>query len=104
MGTMFARAFFYLWPSDKKPFYTDEGKRLRWAMMAVTILHIINFVVALGLVGFWPMLYNLFLASWAYSCYLTLREKELGLYFVWLILFAVLTIMRFSNGVTYGSI
>ena len=41
--------------------------------------------MCLAIVGFVPMLLNIGNAAWAYSCYLTLRERELGVYFVILI-------------------
>ena len=41
--------------------------------MASVIGHLIFFVFALALVGFEPMIINLVLAAWSYSCYLTLK-------------------------------
>ena len=70
---------------------------MRYAMLAVTILHILGFALALAMVGFWPMLYNGILAAWAYSCYLTLREKEILFYFVLLIACFVFTLLRLGG-------
>ena len=41
--------------------------------------------MCLAIVGFIPMLLNIANAAWAYSCYLTLRERELGVYFIILV-------------------
>ena len=93
--------FFYLWPTESKRILEGdppETKRMRYAMLAVTILHCLGFALALAMVGFWPMLYNGILAAWAYSCYLTIREKEILVYFILLIGSFILTMLRFGSG------
>ena len=98
MGNFFARTFFCLWPNTQKKYFTDEGKRMRYMMLADTIMHWVLFVFSLCLVGFWPMLYNLGLAAWAYSCYLTLREREIVVYFFFLAAVIVAQIGRYWRG------
>ena len=72
-GNCFSRAFFCLWPNEQKPYFTEEGQRMRTAMTATTVIHCLLFILSLTLIGFFPMLYNLILAAWSYSCQLTLR-------------------------------
>ena len=103
MGNFFARAFFCLWPNQSKHYFTDEGRRMRYAMAAVTGLHGFMFVLSLCLVGFYPMLYNLLLAAWAYSCYLTLREREIVFYFILVVVASVLELMRLFDENKEGS-
>ncbi len=98
MGNFFARTFFCLWPNTSKQYFTEEGKRLRCAMLACTCIHTFLFVFSLSLVGFYPMLYNLWLGCWAYSCYLTLREREVIAYFIMLVAVIVVQIGRFWRG------
>ena len=74
-GNLCSRAFFYLWPSEAKPFHTEEGERMRSAWFATTFIHCVLIIFCLGLVGFWPMFYNIILSAWSYSCQLTLRQK-----------------------------
>ena len=40
------------------------------------------FFFCLAVVGFIPMLANFLLSCWSYSCYLTIREKEIVIYLV----------------------
>ena len=96
--------FFWLWPNEKKPYFTEEGQRMRLAMTATTSIHCILYLVCLVLVGFWPMMYNIILAAWSYSCQLTLREREIIFYFVLVILFMVLQFMRLFDDKAEGSI
>ena len=44
------------------------------------------YFVTIAIVGFIPMLINILNAAWAYSCYLTLREREIIFYFILLFL------------------
>ena len=90
MGNIVARTFYKLWPHQQKKSETKEGEGLRCSLGFATIMHIFLFVACLTLVGFRPMLYNLLQFSWAYSCYLTLREREIVVYFIMLAGFAVL--------------
>lgn len=45
------------------------------------ILHCALVFLCLAMVGFEPMLINLIQACWIYSCFLTLRERQVILYF-----------------------
>ena len=63
---------------------------MRKAFGAATLIHFLLFIFSLCLVGFWPMFYNMILCSWAYSCYLTLREREFIVYFIMVIAATVL--------------
>ena len=90
MGNFFARAFYKLWPHQQKQTETQEGDHLRCVLGFATIMHIFLFVGCLTLVGFGPMIYNLLQFAWAYSCYLTLREREIVVYFIMLAGFAIL--------------
>ena len=103
MGNFFARTFFCLWPNQNKQSFTDEGRRMRYAMASVTALHGFMFVLSLCLVGFFPMLYNLLLAAWAYSCYLTLREREIIFYFIMVVLAGTLEVLRLLDDKSEGS-
>ena len=47
--------------------------------------HILFFCISLAMVGFQPMMLNGFLATWAYSCYLTLNELSIVLYLIFLV-------------------
>ena len=67
-------------------------------MLGCTICHWVLFVFSLCLVGFFPMIYNLLLAAWAYSCYLTLREREVVVYFIFMTAAIVIAIARFFRG------
>jgi hypothetical protein len=49
-------------------------------------LHVVFFLVSLTLIGFVPMLAAVFYANWAYACYLTLRQWELIVYMLTLVL------------------
>ena len=68
------RAFSKLYPVAPKATWTVQGASLRRALGIALILHCVFFVVALALVGFRPMLFELALMALSYSCYLHLRE------------------------------
>ena len=52
-------------------------------MMAVAcLLHFGLSITALAIIGFMPMIFNFLQCAWAYSCYLTLREREIWTYLV----------------------
>ena len=76
---------------------------MRYAMAAVTALHGFMFVLSICLVGFFPMLYNLILAAWAYSCYLTLREREIIFYFIMIVVVVTLEVLRLFDEKKEGS-
>jgi len=61
---------------------TTDGRRVRKAILFSLVLHILLFFFSFAVVGFRPMVMNFLLASIAYSCYLTVREKEIIIYLV----------------------
>ncbi len=73
---------------------TTDGRRVRKAVLFSLILHIILFFFSFAVVGFRPMVMNFLLACIAYSCYLTVREKEIVIYLV------LLTIGSFDDMVS----
>ena len=82
-----ARVFFYLYPSKRKeiPEGNDDGEYLRVMLLIAIILHSGLAFFCLAFVGFWPMLINVIQAAFAYSCYLTMREREVVFYLFLLI-------------------
>ena len=64
----------------------DHSDWLRAYLGWSLVLHIIFFILSLVFVGFWPMIMNLLLATYCYSCYLTLRVVQIVPYFIFLIL------------------
>ena len=76
------RLFFALWPTKRKEAETEEGHWLRRMVFIAMILHCGLAIVNLAMVGFWGMFFNLVQAAWSYSCYLTLREREIWVYMV----------------------
>ena len=44
------------------------------------MIHNVLFVFSLSIIGFAPMMESIFLACWAYSCYLTMNECQILLY------------------------
>ena len=50
--------------------------------LIATLLHFTLVLLSLALIGFKPMLFNLVQVIWVYSCYLTLREREVVVYLV----------------------
>ncbi len=77
-----ARLFFSLYPSKRKEIPEDnvDGHTLRVMLLIATIAHSLLAFFCLAFVGFWPMIINVIQAAWAYSCYLTMREREIVLY------------------------
>ena len=82
----FERLFFRMYPQKKKEYNTEEGKDLRFALCLATVVHLGLTMMCLACVGFWPMLINLMQCCSAYSCYLTLRERQVWVYMVLLII------------------
>ena len=74
------RLFFWLYPSNMKQAETEEGFWLRRMLLFAVIVHAGLAVWALAIIGFVPMILNLFQLAIAYSCYLTLREREVITY------------------------
>ena len=87
-----AKLFFYLFPTKMKeiPEENDEGKWLRCSLLIATIVHAGLTFFCLALVGFWEMLINLIQVSFSYSCYLTMREREI-IFYLFLLLVQILT-------------
>ena len=82
MCDTFGRIFFALWPSKKKTAYTEEGLWLRKMCMIACVCHFGLSLTGLAIIGFMTMLINFLQTCWAYSCYLTLREREIWTYCV----------------------
>lgn len=61
------------------------------------IIHGIFFMVALAFTGFQAMITALFLMTWSYSCYLTLREWLVILYVFFLIMTSVGQVLDLTN-------
>ena len=85
---LFRKIFANMYPRKMKPALTPEGQWLRKCVGWATVLHCLFFTFSLAFVGFLPMISNLFLATFAYSVFLTLRECEVVVHMV-LILFAI---------------
>ena len=56
-------------------------------------------LTSLAIIGFWPMFFNLLESLWAYSCYLTLREREVWVYLA-LLLIQILVMIFHSLGLS----
>ena len=80
MGNCMERFFFKLYPSTKKVTETEEGDWLRGSLSVATFIHFGLMIMCMAAVGFWPMFINLFQCLSAYSCYLTLRERQAWIY------------------------
>ena len=78
------KIFFRLYPNKLKPADTHQGLYLRKVLRVLTFLHVLFFFVCLTIVGFLPMLSELGLSAWCYSCYLTLKEWQVILYMLFL--------------------
>ena len=102
MGGACERTFFSLYPTIKKEAETEEGVWLRKTLFAASIVHSVLTMGCLAIVGFMPMLFNMLQACWSYSCYLTLREREVWVYMVILFLqlfYLVLHLLGFGDGI-----
>ena len=77
-----SRVFFALYPSSKKEAHTEEGHWLRRMCAVATFVHFGLTVLGLAMIGFGTMIMNFLLSCWAYSCFLTLREREVWLYMI----------------------
>ena len=69
-----------MFPKRAKKTRNNHSDWLRAYIGWSIVLHFMFFVLSLVFIGFWPMIMNLFLATWAYSCYLTLRNCTIFLY------------------------
>ena len=85
MVKFLVKIFMSLWPKNKKEIRTDAGHFLRCCMLVATVTNCLMYFVCIAIVGFLPMLLSILKAAWAYSCYLTLREREIAVYFIFLV-------------------
>ena len=76
------RIFFCLYPSRQKQAETPEGLHLRSTLGWLTVFHVLGFLISLTIIGFLSMMCELFYSVWCYSCYLTLRERQIVFYMV----------------------
>ena len=104
MAKIFAKLFFTMWPRKQKEAHTQEGTWLRCACLVATIIHTLLYLLCIAIVGFLPMLINIGNAAWAYSCYLTLRERELGVYFFLLIVGVVVDVLALFGDKDQGNV
>ena len=72
--------FFKFYPSIKKEARNEESLWLRKMCLIATVIHFSLSILSLALIGFGPMIFNLLQTCWIYSCYLTLREREVAVY------------------------
>ena len=81
MGNCGSSIFFKLYPSIKKSDKgIEEAAWLRKMCIVATFVHFSLSIMSLALVGFTPMIFNFLQTCWIYSCYLTLREREVMFY------------------------
>ena len=80
------KCFFRLYPNKPKPAETAQGLHLRRVLKWLTVCHIISFLVSLTVIGFFSMLSEIGYSAWAYSCFLTLREWQVILYLLLLLI------------------
>ena len=80
------KVFTRLYPAKKKHAWTKQGVQLRNCILVAGLAHCMFFVVSLAMIGFRTMMFNLFLACWAYSCFLTMNELSILLYFLFLLM------------------
>ena len=85
MCDWFARLFFRIYPSTKKEARNSDAVWLRKMCFLACFIHGSLALLSMALIGFWPMLFNLLQLFWIYSCYLTLREREVAFYLVLLL-------------------
>lgn len=84
-----------MYPAGMKKARNDQSLFLRKSLKCATCAHIFFFIFSLAIVGFKPMIVNLALACWAYSCYLTFYKPSCILYIIFLF-------CATSSGVFYG--
>ena len=76
----FKKLFHKMYPATPKRVWTAQGEWLRKMGLIAMIGDFAFFGVALALIGFLPMIQNLFIATVGYSLVLTLREWVIILY------------------------
>ena len=101
MGATIGRVFFSLYPSQKFQAFTEEGHWLRKVCLIATICHLSMTILGLALVGFQCMILNLLECLWMYSCYLTLREREVWVYMIILLILLTMNVLDLL-GITDG--
>ena len=103
MGSCFSYIFFRYYPQQKKKTETHEGEQFRFCLGLDTAVHVVLFFGSFAFVGFKSALINLALACWAYSCYLTMREKQAIFYVVLLVLAFAFSIVDLTRDL-YGNL
>ena len=98
----FRRIFFRLFPNHPKPADTPQGLHLRRVLKYLVTLHILFFFVSLTVIGFLPMISELGLSTWSYSCFLTLREWQVIIYLLLLVVSVVNGIFNVFDFSTVG--
>lgn len=91
----FKKIFTKLYPYNSVETFTGWGKVLKKYLFAATISHTAFIAISLALIGFEPMIYNMWLACLAYSCFLTLNNCTILTYVIFLI-------MAISGGITWA--
>jgi len=81
----FKKVFTKLFPYNSVITFTGWGKKLKQYLFAATIMHCLFIGISLALIGFEPTYYNILLALFAYSCYLTLNNCTICLYVTFLV-------------------
>ena len=76
------RTFHTLYPAKKKETRNEASRWMRLMLLVATLLHFTLVLLSLALIGFKPMVFNLTQVMICYSCYLTLREREVVFYLV----------------------
>ena len=79
------RVFFVLYPSNPKQAHTEEGFWLRRMLFLAAFCHFGLTITALVIIGFWSMFFNVVQLCSSYSCYLTLRERQIWVYMITLL-------------------
>ena len=74
------RWFFRLFPTKRKETTNPHGDWLRCVMGIACFLHFGMALFCMALVGFPAMILNFIQSIWAYSVYLTLRQREMIVY------------------------
>ena len=85
MCTWFSKLFFKIYPSKKKEARNHDAVWLRKMCLLAGFIHGSLALLAMALIGFWPMIFNLLQFFWSYSCYLTLRERAVFVYLLLLL-------------------
>ena len=94
------RFFFKLYPARKKETRNEASRCLRNVLLIATLLHFTLVLLSLALIGFKPMIFNLAQVMICYSCYLTIREREVVFYLLVLaaqIFYCVTRILGFGE-------